>query len=67
MSFSFKLLYAKSRENTDLSVEINCEDSELQNNQSPKVWLELVKDWLPLAISVAGIVLPFFGVPFPTF
>ncbi|GIU12508.1 hypothetical protein [Shewanella sp. MBTL60-007] len=65
MSFSFKLCYAKTRENTDLAVEINSEDSESQNNQSPRGWLGLVKDYLPLAISVAGLVLPFFGIPFP--
>ena len=65
MKFNFKLHYVKTRENTDLAVELNRETSDKQDDQSPKDWLGLVKDYFPLVISFAGIVLPLLGIPFP--
>lgn len=60
--FKFKCHYVRTHKSTDLSVEINREDSDKQYNQSPMDWSDSVKLHLPMIISVIGTVLHVFGL-----
>jgi hypothetical protein len=52
----FNMHYTSKNENTELVIGVNYESSEQQNDLSPKGWLGLVLDYLPLAVNLfAGI------------
>ncbi|KAA1302552.1 hypothetical protein [Escherichia coli] len=55
---NLNIRYTNRKENTELTVGVNCEISEKQNDQSPKGMLGLVIDYFPLAVNVLVAIVP---------
>jgi len=51
--------YTSKSENTEFEIGVNYESSEKQNDQSPKGWIGLVLDYLPLAVNLFLGVTPY--------
>lgn len=49
---NLNIRYTNRKENTELTVGVNYEKSEKQNDQSPKGLRGLVVDYFPLAVNV---------------
>ena len=54
--FNFNIRYTNKTENTELDVGVNFENSEQQNDQSPKGALGLILDYVPLAVTLFDVV-----------
>ncbi|CAK2855917.1 conserved hypothetical protein [Vibrio crassostreae] len=52
--------YTNSKKDTELTVGVNYESSEAQNDQSPRSKIGLVLDYLPLAINLLLGCVPIF-------
>lgn len=52
--------YTNSKKDTELTVGVNYESSEAQNDQSPRNKIGLVLDYLPLAINLILGCVPIF-------
>ncbi|TNY81125.1 hypothetical protein CGK62_01890 [Vibrio parahaemolyticus] len=60
MKSYFKLRYSKSPENTELSVELNRDDTDKQDSPSPSLYVRIVRYCSGLVISLVVFVFKFF-------